>query len=68
METQLPTLRMNETSVFVPVALPVNPALFTQSSVFLSQNSLIMVICICFLLFFYLHFFYLHFLQIMKSD
>lgn len=67
METQLPNLRMNETSVFVPVTLPVNPALFTHSSVFLSQNSLILVIFICFLVF-YLHFFYLHFLQIMKSD
>ncbi len=35
-------------SVFVPVALPVNPAPFTHSSVFLSQNSPIVVICISF--------------------
>lgn len=45
METQLPTLRMNEILVFVPVYLPVNPALFMHSSLFPFQNSLLVVIC-----------------------
>lgn len=45
METQLPTVRTDEISVFFPVDLPVNPAPFTHLSVFQSQNSLLVVIC-----------------------